>query len=189
MWKKPDEPNAQPVQNLQPAPPPPPVTSAPSPVVTPPANKERAALGASITVVGDLSGEEDLVILGRVEGRVDLAQNSVTIGRSGRVQADIFAKTVAVEGEVQGNVYAGESIVLRKSGSVHGNLVSPRVTLEDGCKFKGAIDMDPQASERARAAVRPAVRGAEVKVGDHRSADNRNVELGKPAPMPVPARV
>lgn len=192
MWKKPDEPSAQPVQNLQPAPPTPSMSPAPTPVAAPAVNKERAALGASITVVGDLSGEEDLVILGRVEGRVDLAQNSVTIGRSGRVQADIFAKTVAVEGEVQGNVYAGESIVLRKSGSVHGNLVSPRVTLEDGCKFKGAIDMDPQASERARSAARPAVRSAEVKVSDHRGADNRaenrNVELGKPAPIPVPAR-
>jgi cytoskeletal protein CcmA (bactofilin family) len=189
MWKKPEETNAQPVPNVQPVPAPPPMSAAPAPAAAPAAPKERAALGASITVVGDLSGEEDLVILGRVEGRVDLAQNSVTIGRSGRVQADIFAKTVAVEGEVQGNVYAGESIVLRKSGSVHGNLVSPRVTLEDGCKFKGAIDMDPQASERARSAARPPVRAAEAKPGDHRNADNRNVELPKAAAVALPARV
>jgi cytoskeletal protein CcmA (bactofilin family) len=54
---------------------------------------------------------------------------------------------------VQGNVFAGEAIVLRTSGGVHGNLTSPRVTLEDGCKFKGSIDMDPQAADRARAAA------------------------------------
>jgi cytoskeletal protein CcmA (bactofilin family) len=154
MWKK-DEPSATPAQP-QPVATPTPVatTAAPAPVPAPPAApKERATIGQSITVVGDVSGEEDLTVLGRVEGRIDLSQNSVTVGRTGRVKADVFAKNVSVEGEVQGNVFAGEAIVLRKSGGVHGNLTSPRVTLEDGCKFKGSIDMDPQAADRARAAA------------------------------------
>ena len=154
MWKK-DEPSPTPAQP-QPVPPAPVAAAAPAaaPVpAAPAAPKERATIGQSITVVGDISGEEDLTVLGRVEGRIDLSQNSVTVGRTGRIKADVFAKNVSVEGEVQGNVFAGEAIVLRKSGGVHGNLTSPRVTLEDGCKFKGSIDMDPQSADRARAAA------------------------------------
>jgi len=163
MWKK-DEP-AAPAQP-QPAPPAPVVNvSAPPPAPpVPAAPKERATIGQSITVVGDISGEEDLTVLGRVEGRIDLSQNAVTVGRTGRVKADVFAKNVSVEGEVQGNVFAGEAIVLRKSGGVHGNLTSPRVTLEDGCKFKGSIDMDPQAADRARAAAGASREGKPVPV-------------------------
>jgi len=153
MWKK-----EEPAAPAQPQPvPPAPVVAAPAPAApvaaAPAVPRERAIIGQSITIVGDVSGEEDLTVLGRVEGRIDLSQNSVTIGRTGRIKADLFAKNVSVEGEVQGNVYAGEQIVLRKSGGVHGNLTSPRVTLEDGCKFKGSIDMDPQSSDRARAAA------------------------------------
>jgi cytoskeletal protein CcmA (bactofilin family) len=153
MWKK-DEPSATPAQPQPATPAPVAMPAAPTPVPAAPAPpKERATIGQSITVVGDVSGEEDLTVLGRVEGRIDLSQNSVTVGRTGRVKADVFAKNVSVEGEVQGNVFAGEQIVLRKSGGVHGNLTSPRVTLEDGCKFKGSIDMDPQSADRARAAA------------------------------------
>jgi cytoskeletal protein CcmA (bactofilin family) len=153
MWKK-DEPTAQPQpQTAPPAPAAaPPVAVAPA-APTPAAPRERATIGQSITVVGDISGDEDLTVLGTVEGRIDLSQNSVTVGRTGKVKADVFAKNVSVEGDVHGNVYAGEAIVLRKSGGVHGNLTSPRVTLEDGCKFKGSIDMDPQSADRARAAA------------------------------------
>jgi len=153
MWKK-----EEPAAPAQPQPvPPAPVVAAPAPAApvaaAPAVPRERAIIGQSITIVGDVSGEEDLTVLGRVEGRIDLSQNSVTIGRTGRIKADLFAKNVSVEGEVQGNVYAGEQIVLRKSGGVHGNLTSPRVTLEDGCKFKGSIDMDPQSADRARASA------------------------------------
>lgn len=164
MWKK-EEP-AAPAQP-QPAPPAPVVNVSAPPPAAPPvpaAPKERATIGQSITVVGDISGEEDLTVLGRVEGRIDLSQNAVTVGRTGRVKADVFAKNVSVEGEVQGNVFAGEAIVLRKSGGVHGNLTSPRVTLEDGCKFKGSIDMDPQAADRARAAAGASREGKPVPV-------------------------
>ena len=164
MWKK-DEP-AAPAQQPQPAPPAPVVSASapPPPPPVPAVPRERATIGQSITVVGDVSGEEDLTVLGRVEGRIDLAQNSVTVGRTGRIKADVFAKNVSVEGEVQGNVFAGEAIILRKSGGVHGNLTSPRVTLEDGCKFKGSIDMDPQAADRARAAAGASREGKPVPV-------------------------
>lgn len=108
------------------------------------ARRERAVIGASITIHGDLSGEEDLTIHGRVEGKVDVKGNSVTIGESGRVKADVYAKTVFVEGEVEGNLYGGDQIVLRSSGNVRGNLTAPRVALDDGAQFKGSIDMEPK---------------------------------------------
>lgn len=115
--------------------------SAPAPAG---ARRERAVIGASITIHGDLSGEEDLTVHGRVEGKVDVKGNSVTIGESGRVKADVYAKTIFVEGEVEGNLYGGDQIVLRSSGNVRGNLTAPRVALDDGAQFKGSIDMEPK---------------------------------------------
>jgi cytoskeletal protein CcmA (bactofilin family) len=101
-----------------------------------------ATIGPSIFIKGDLSGEEDLVIEGRVEGKVDLKQNNVTIGKNGRVRADVFGKVVIVEGEVDGNVFAREQAILRQAGAIRGNITAPRVMLEDGSRFKGSIDME-----------------------------------------------
>jgi cytoskeletal protein CcmA (bactofilin family) len=145
VWKKSDDP---PAHHPEPAPPPPrPVTTAP-PAPTAAANEPprrnlpSATIGPSIFIKGDLSGEEDLVIEGRVEGKVDLKQNNVTVGKNGRVRADVFGKVVIIEGEVDGNVFAREQAILRQSGAIRGNITAPRVVLEDGSRFKGSIDME-----------------------------------------------
>jgi hypothetical protein len=97
-----------------------------------------------------------------VEGKVDVKGNSVTIGESGRVKADVYAKTIFVEGEVEGNLYGGDQIVLRSSGNVHGNLTAPRVALDDGAQFKGSIDMEPKRQPAApRSASSPPARAEE----------------------------
>jgi len=148
VWKKSDDP---PSPQPQPTAAPRPVTAAPAPSPSPaPAASEpprrpseRATIGPSIFIKGDLSGEEDLVIEGRVEGKVDLKQNNVTVGKNGRVKADVFGKVVVVEGEVDGNVFAREQAILRQSGAIRGNITAPRVILEDGSRFKGSIDMEP----------------------------------------------
>jgi len=98
-------------------------------------------IGPTITVKGDLSGEEDLLIEGRVEGKINLPRQSVTVGKSGRIKADVFGKVITVEGEVEGNLYGEEQLVLRQSSTVRGNITAPRVSLEDGANFKGSIDM------------------------------------------------
>ena len=149
-WKRDDYPTPQPEPSPQMRPAAPPIAAAPNP--EPARRGERATIGPSIFIKGDLAGEEDLVIEGRVEGRVDLKQNNLTIGRSGRVRADVFGKVVTVEGEVDGNVFAQEQAVLRQSGAVRGNITSPRVTLEDGSRFKGSIDMEPKDIGRLAAA-------------------------------------
>lgn len=144
-WKKDDPPTYNPAE---PATAPRPMAPAP---VAPEAQRrtsERATIGPSIFIKGDLSGDEDLVIEGRVEGKVDLKQNNVTVGKNGRVRADVFGRVVTIEGEVDGNVFAQEQAIVRQSGAVRGNITSPRVVLEDGSRFKGSIDMEPKDTPR-----------------------------------------
>jgi cytoskeletal protein CcmA (bactofilin family) len=143
-WKKPDgyNPTTQPPGQPSPQP----LSSSSHP---PPA-KERALIGPSIEIKGSLSGGEDLFVEGRVEGKIELAQYSVTIGASGRIKADIQGRTIIVNGEVEGNLYGSEQIILRQSSKVTGNLVAPRVSLEDGANFKGSIDMTSKPAPEAK---------------------------------------
>lgn len=149
--KRDDQPNAP-----EPAPTAPrpvstaPVTSSPGPSPEPRRSSDRATIGPSIIIKGDLSGGEDLVIEGRVEGKVDLKQHNVTVGRSGRVKADIFGKVITIEGEVDGNVFAQEQAILRQAGAIRGNITAPRVILEDGSRFKGSIDMEAKEGPSSR---------------------------------------
>jgi cytoskeletal protein CcmA (bactofilin family) len=115
--------------------------------------RENATIGPSISIKGDLTGEEDLVIQGRVEGKVDLKQNSVTIGKNGRVKADIYGKLVTIEGEVVGNLFGQDQIIIRGTGNVLGNVSAPRISIEDGAKFKGSIDMDGSSGDKLHASV------------------------------------
>ena len=100
-------------------------------------------IGSSITIKGTVSGEEDLLIEGKVEGTITLKDHEVSIGQSGQVTANITAKIIRIDGEVTGDITGTEKVVLSKSGNVRGNIIAPRVTLEDGAIFKGSIDMDP----------------------------------------------
>jgi cytoskeletal protein CcmA (bactofilin family) len=100
-------------------------------------------IGPSIKIKGEVTGDEDLLIQGTVEGSIDLSEHEVTVGQSGQVAADITAKTIRIDGSVTGDINGNETVVISKSGNVRGNIVAPRVTLEDGAIFKGSIDMDP----------------------------------------------
>ena len=135
MWKKTNPPKSS-MKSAGHAPTPDP-TSQPG---------ERAVLGASILVKGDLAGEEDLIIQGSIEGKIQLSGNKLTVGQQGRVKADIYAKEICIEGEVNGNLFGEEKVTVRKSGNVKGNMISPRVSLEEGATFKGSIDMGVKPS-------------------------------------------
>jgi cytoskeletal protein CcmA (bactofilin family) len=112
---------------------------------------ERATIGRSITIRGDVTGDEDLLIQGRVDGSVDLKQHSVTVGSDGEVKASIVARVVIVEGSVEGNIRSEEQVVLRSSARVQGDITAPRLVLEDGARFRGGVDMGevPDASRSA----------------------------------------
>jgi len=141
MWKRTEEETETPYQPSAPNP--------PRPAAAEP--RGRAVIGESIRIEGDVSGEEDLLVQGQVDGKIDLPKNNVTIGSPGRVKADIHGRSISVEGKVQGNLFADEQVVVRESGEVRGNITAPRVSLEDGAKFKGSIDMEPKARPEAEA--------------------------------------
>ena len=101
-------------------------------------------ISSTISIKGDLAGEEDLSIEGRFEGKIESRHHRVTVGKSGRIQGDIYGKAIAVEGTVEGNLYGEEQLIVRRSATIRGNIVSPRIVLEDGSNFKGSIDMGPK---------------------------------------------
>jgi cytoskeletal protein CcmA (bactofilin family) len=111
--------------------------------------KDAATIGPSIRIRGDLAGDEDLVVQGQVEGTISLQQNLVTVGKDGKVNATVNARVIIIEGQVDGDLNAEEQVTLKKSAGVRGNIVSPRVSLEDGARFKGSIDMEGQASKNS----------------------------------------
>lgn len=108
-------------------------------------SREAAVIGPSIHIDGDVRGEEDLLIEGEVNGTLQLKSNSLTVGPQGKVRADVYAHSIFVDGLVEGDLFGSERVAIRKSAQVRGNITSPRVSLEDGAKFKGSIEMDPQA--------------------------------------------
>jgi cytoskeletal protein CcmA (bactofilin family) len=114
-----------------------------------PSSRDAAVIGPSIHIDGDVRGEEDLLIEGEVGGTVQLKNNSLTIGPNGKVRADVYAHSIYVDGFVEGDLFGAERVHIRKSAQVKGNVTSPRVSVEDGAKFKGAIEMDPQAAQSA----------------------------------------
>jgi cytoskeletal protein CcmA (bactofilin family) len=109
-----------------------------------PQSGDRSVIGSSISIKGDISGDENLLIEGEIEGEIAFHNHNVTIGQNGRIKADIHGKTIAIDGNHEGNLFATEQLIIRQTGTVHGNIVSPRVVLEDGCNFKGNIDMSPK---------------------------------------------
>jgi cytoskeletal protein CcmA (bactofilin family) len=112
-------------------------------------------IGKSVIIKGDLSGSEDLTLEGHVEGKIELRQNVLTIGPNGRIKAAVFAKTVIIQGEVQGDITASERIDIRDAGSVDGDLSAPRIAIADGAHFRGSIDM--QKTPAKPGDVKPAV--------------------------------
>jgi cytoskeletal protein CcmA (bactofilin family) len=116
-----------------------------------PNNRAAAVIGPSIHIDGTLRGDEDLLIEGKVKGTVELKKNSVTIGAKGEVTADIYAHTIYIDGSMKGNLVAAERVVVRKSARISGSITAPRVSLEDGARFNGSIDMDPETETLKKA--------------------------------------
>ncbi len=110
-----------------------------------------ASIGASIRIRGDVTGDENLIIQGHVEGTIRVQGHNVTISKTGKVKANIEANQIIVEGELQGDMFGDEKVIIRETGNVLGNIVAPRVTLEDGALFKGSIEMEPRQKGMASA--------------------------------------
>ena len=106
--------------------------------------KDVVNIGKSVVIKGELNGSEDLTVEGHVEGTIQLRDHVLTIGPNGRIKAQVFAKSVIVLGEVNGNVTASDKVDIRDNGSVDGDIVSPRVAIAEGAHFRGSVDMQRQ---------------------------------------------
>jgi cytoskeletal protein CcmA (bactofilin family) len=113
--------------------------------------EDRASgwLGSSLRVKGDISGTEDLLIDGAIEGLIQLGERKLTVGTTAKLTADINARDVVVYGYVKGNVHATGKIEIKKGGSVNGNLTTAQILIEDGADFKGSIEIDRGAEKEA----------------------------------------
>lgn len=97
-------------------------------------------IAAGLKVQGEFSGNSDLYIDGEATGKIRLADSSVTVGPNGRVHSDIEAREIVVEGSVHGNLKGTESVRLGSSSEVHGSLLAPRLAIDDGARFRGAVE-------------------------------------------------
>lgn len=126
-------------------------------------------IGAKVKVTGDIESSEDLLVEGEVNGTITLAENELVIGNAGKVQANIEAKTIRIEGEVQGDIVGRERVVITASGNVQGNVSAPRVMLEDGGRFKGSIDMGNKPAQ-SQATAKPGSASASASASSTASA-------------------
>jgi cytoskeletal protein CcmA (bactofilin family) len=110
-------------------------------------SREAAIIGPSIHIDGDVRGEEDLIVQGEINGTIQLAHNSLTVGGEGKVNANVHANSIYVDGIVEGDLYGSDRVCIRRTAKVNGNITSPRVSLDEGARFKGSIEMDPAAVE------------------------------------------
>lgn len=144
-----------------------------------------AVMGKSITVKGELGGNEDLVIEGNVEGKIEFRQHVLTVGPNGKIKAQIFAKTVIVLGDVVGNITASEKVDIRDNGSVDGDVVSPRVAIAEGAHFRGSIDMQRTPARAGDPATAATPRG-ESKAAAAAAAAAASTATPSPAPAASP---
>jgi len=141
-----------------------PVTGPPAPAAPPPpaapsaprsffgrGEDEMANIGKSITIKGDLTGNEDIVIEGTVEGKVDFPSNQLTIGANGTAKAEIKAKAIVVIGKVSGNVQGTERVEIQATGVVEGDVSAPRLVVAEGAVLNGSIHMtQPKSTHEAK---------------------------------------
>ena len=109
---------------------------------------EMSVVGPSLIIKGDLEAGEDLLIEGRVEGTIKHTAEQLLIGQSGSLKADIRARNVVIEGEVEGDVYGSDSVSIRETAKVCGNIFTPKISISEGAHFKGGIDMDVESVQK-----------------------------------------
>jgi cytoskeletal protein CcmA (bactofilin family) len=106
-----------------------------------------AHIGKSVVIKGELSGSEDLYLDGQVEGSIELRGNRLTVGPNGRIKANVNARSVSVQGKLEGNVRASDRVDLKQSAVVLGDISTQRITIEEGAYFKGGVDIQKDAAK------------------------------------------
>lgn len=114
-----------------------------------PQTGEYAHIGKSVVIKGELSGSEDLYVDGNVDGKIELRNHSLTVGPNGNVKADVSAKSVVIQGKLEGTVVASDRVELKKSAVVHGDVTTQRIAIEEGAFLKGKVDIQKEAGKAA----------------------------------------
>jgi cytoskeletal protein CcmA (bactofilin family) len=126
-------------------------------------------IGKSVCVKGEITGDEDLTIEGKVEGKIELKNHNLVIGSSAQIRAEIAAKNIQIIGSVVGNVIGSERVEIREVGSLEGDIIAPRVNIMDGAHFKGAVDMGKHSA------------GSEKSFSKGESKSDSKISFGAPA--------
>ena len=129
----------------------------------------QANIGTSVIIKGELSGNEELTIEGKVDGKIELRDHVLTIGPNGKIKAQVFAKSVIVMGQVTGNITATDTINIRDTGTVEGDINAPTVAISEGAQFQGCIAMQRQKTPQ-QAQGRPAEPSSRPKVSQSSAA-------------------
>jgi cytoskeletal protein CcmA (bactofilin family) len=127
-----------------------PVTAQPGPAGEPklaPERRNAAWIGKSVFIKGELVSDEDLTIDGRIEGTVTLGEHCLTVGVGAAIQANLTAHTLIISGAVTGNVKATDRIEIKETGSVDGDITTPRLAVRDGAVLRGRIEVDAPAQK------------------------------------------
>jgi len=169
MWKKEDaKPQGAPEISTTPVPASHPQQSAnptsslsPTPPVSP---RAAACISQGIKIKGELTGSEDLFVDGQVDGKLNLANGSLTIGPNGQVKADVNAREVIVRGHVEGKVTGRDKVQLWSTGHVSGEVQTERLAIEEGAVLRGKVEAGklPVKAGEARAAGSAATSAANV---------------------------
>src|SRR5437588_4867394 len=117
--------------------------------------QEQATIGKSLVIKGEVTGSESLYIDGKVEGSINLPGNRVTVGRNGQVAANINAREVVVLGKVRGNLNASDRVDIRNEGSLTGDVVAQRISIEDGAFVKGGINSRKPGQQQQKVGKEP----------------------------------
>lgn len=142
---------------MQPVRPSSPVIMTPGPAPSAvPVGSGVSTITSGLSITGDFSGDSDLYIDGEAKGKIRLLRSRVSVGPNGKVQADIEARDIVIEGAVQGNLKASESVRLGPASRVQGSMVTPRVAIEDGARLRGKVEMTRPGETRREGNGEPA---------------------------------
>lgn len=117
----------------------------------------QSMIGKTISIKGEITGAESVQIEGHIEGSITLPQDRVTVGSSGRVSATITAQDIVLQGEVTGSCFATGHLYVRREGSLCGDVVTSRISVEDGAHLTGSIDIHKESKSKPQPQAEPEI--------------------------------
>ena len=151
------------------------------------ATTERSLIGKNIIITGDISATEDLVIEGRVTGKIILSESRLTVGEEGQAQSHITAREVVISGRVDGQIHASERVELRHTAQVTGDIVAPRLIIHQDAVVKGTVDLSPSIAMKQQKAKKEAEAQPDIQIDGVPSRFEPAIAAAAQANAPAPA--